>query len=78
MVVSTMIVAIWKKVPEARKRRVFNLLFMMSRIRLAEKMNRVLYAVQKSASSGTVLQTECRETLPPIGEFRSGILFIIN
>lgn len=51
MVVSTMMVAVWNRVPEARRRRVFNLLFMMSKIRLEEKVNRVLYAVQKSASS---------------------------
>jgi len=51
MVVSTMIMAGWNNVPQAKGRRAFVVLFMMSKIRLEEKVNRVLYAVQKSASS---------------------------
>ncbi len=76
MVVSTMMVAIWKKVPEASNRRVLNLLFMMSEIRLGEKVNRVLYAVQKSASSRRVLQTENKETLPLNGGMPEKSCFI--
>ncbi len=76
MVVSTMMMDIWDRVPEARRRRVFSLLFMMIKIRIEEKENRVLYAVQKSASSGRVLQTENRETLPLNGERRRKYFFI--